>query len=251
MVNTTMILIYKIYEILLAKKLQRNVIPKHVAFIPDSKCRSYADSSLYKVYDTAVKKLFEVVDWCFKLGIDIVSVFVLPLRDLQRPVDELEVLYKVMRKYVNRLYREALERNFRVNILSLSEALPRDIREFLIKIEKETHGNKHLLNLAIAYDGRAEIVKAAQAITKDILTGKLSFHHLNEKVFEGYLLLRDIPYPDLVIKTGGTTHIDGFLLWYVAYSELFFTNTRWLNFSKVDLLKALLNYQKRQRRYGA
>jgi len=248
---------YRIYEHVLEREVKENPMPKHIAFILDGNRRWAVSKGLprWAGYDLGARKAEEVVEWCFEIGVKVVTLYVLSTENIaKRRREELEKIFEVIKNYAKKAIREGRLKKMgvKVKVIGLKELLPRDVREWLERLEKETeNNNKYYLNLAVAYGGREEIVEAAKALARDVVEGKVDLNEVSEDVFNDYLFTSGLPNPDLVIRTSGEARISNFLLWQVAYSELVFLDAYWPEFRRIDLLRAIRTYQKRHRRFGA
>ncbi len=251
--------IYKIYEDVLERDIKKHDVPRHIGFILDGNRRWARKRKLppWLGHKAGADKVDEVLDWCYDLGVETVTLYVLSVENLKRrPREEVSALLGLIEDKVdNLLSTRRLERKkVRFKVIGRLDMLPESLREKLVALEERTAPfNRRYLNLAIAYGGRNEIVDAAKKIAEDVVRNKISLHEINEELFERYLYTGDLPHPnpDLVIRTSGEVRISNFLLWQIAYSELFFVDVYWPEFRKIDLLRAIRTYQKRQRRFGA
>ncbi len=234
-----------------ATKARLERIPVHIGIIPDGN-RRYARKhglSLEQSYEIGVEKVKEVLRWSREFGVKYVTIYALSQENLQnRSKNELNIIFKLMKRYLGNISsdREIHENKVRILIAGETRTLPRDLQEAIVNAQSETQGyNNYYLILLIAYGGRQEIINAINKILSDNRYDKVT-----EEIFKRYLYLPNIPYPDLVIRTSGEMRISNFLLWQIAYSELYFSKLLWPEFSKEEFIKALTDYQKRERRYG-
>ncbi|MCD6421550.1 MAG: di-trans,poly-cis-decaprenylcistransferase [Thaumarchaeota archaeon] len=249
--------IYKIYEKWLEKTIERGEIPAHIAIIMDGNRRWAKKRGLepWLGHRFGAEKLEEVVEWCLKLGIKVVTFFALSTENLRRDRRELEELFKLFKEKIEeQLNGDLLHKNrIRVKVIGKKELLPGDLRDLLERLEEATKSYDNLfVNLAIAYGGRAEITDAARRLAEDVVSGKIRIDDINEETISRYLYTADLPIqePDMIIRTSGEERISNFLLWQSAYSELVFLDVYWPEFRKIDLMRAIRTYQKRQRRFG-
>ena len=181
------------------------------------------------------------------------TVYAFSTENFKRDSEEIDYLMNLYANSFNDLIKdERISKNrIRVRLIGKTELLPESLREAARNAEEFTKNfEKYLLNVAIAYGGREEILDAIKKISKEVKTGSLDPENINEKLIEKYLYTGEIEDPDLIIRTSGEERISNFLLWQSAYSELYFTDVYWPDITKLDLLKAIRDYQKRQRRYG-
>ncbi len=249
-------IIYKIYEKMLENDVRRGIIPKHIAIIMDGN-RRFADKYGYPRYlghRYGAEKLVEVIQWCFELGIRIVTVYALSLENFyRRSKEELENLFKIFYEYSTRFMNdERIHKNkIRIKFIGRIDLLPPYIVKNFKRLEEITKNYKnYILNVAVCYSGREEILEAIRKICMDFKSNKISLDEIDEELFRKYLYMSDIPDPDMIIRTSGEERLSNFLLWQAAYSELYFCEAYWPEFRKIDLLRAIRTYQKRERRFG-
>jgi undecaprenyl diphosphate synthase len=157
----------------------------------------------------------------------------------------------LLQEYLRKRQKEWLERNIRINIIGDLDDLPAPIRKSLEgTVEKTRHKDGLIINLALSYGGRSEIVAGIRKIIEEIERGRINKDDITPETFSRYLFTGDIPDPDLLIRTSGELRISNFLLWQIAYTELYFTSTLWPDFGKEELIQACIAYQKRERRFG-
>ncbi|RLG02442.1 MAG: di-trans,poly-cis-decaprenylcistransferase [Thaumarchaeota archaeon] len=249
--------IYKLYEKWLEESIKKGGIPTHIAVIMDGNRRWARKKGLYPWlgHRFGAEKVDELIEWCINLGIKVITIYALSTENLKRSKRELDEILRLLKEksleYVNdeRLHKHGI----RVKVIGRKDLLPRDVRDALEKLEEATSKYNNLyLNLAVAYGGRAEIVDASKNLIKDVLAGKVKVDEIDEAILERYLYTSDIPNhePDMIIRTSGEERISNFLLWQSAYSELVFLDVYWPEFRKIDLMRAIRIYQKRQRRFG-
>lgn len=196
-----------------------------------------------------------LLDWCEELDIKIITLYVLSTENLDRRDDELEYLFKLIHQRLEKLYRDPrLHKNkMRVKAIGRTELLPDFINEILQKLDDITkYYDRHYLNIAIAYGGQNELVDAVKKIAMRIKDGSLDVNDINKDIIEANLYTAHLPQasPDLILRTSGEQRMSGFLLWQGAYSELIFMDVLWPEFRKIDLLRAIRIFQKRNRRIG-
>jgi len=241
------------------KKLKENVLsnplPHHIAIIMDGN-RRYAKNlglSEEEAYRRGKEKLEEVLEWCLELGIKILTVYAFSTENFKRSKKELDVLFKLCRQAIEDAYHdERIHKNgIKVNVVGKLELLPEDIRVAAEKLmEKTKNYRNYVLNIALAYGGRQEIVDAIREIARKVREGKIDPEDVDERTVSSHLYTKDVPDPDLILRTSGEERISNFLLWQLAYSELYFADVYWPAFKKEDFLRAILTYQQRKRRFG-
>lgn len=234
----------------LKKLVLQGTLPKHIGVIPDGN-RRYARKqglSLLEAYERGVEKGEIFAEWCRNLGVKYLTFYTLSLENLERrSSDEKRLLFSLLKKHFKRLIEDARihEDHVRVKVIGRISSLPRDLQEVIHHVEEVTASyNRYYLIFLIAYSGRAEII---DAINKLLVNGPKK---IDENIFRNYLYMGNIPDPDLIIRTSGEMRISNFLLWYIAYSEFYFVKRYWPEITFKDLLLAIRNYQKRERRFG-
>jgi tritrans,polycis-undecaprenyl-diphosphate synthase [geranylgeranyl-diphosphate specific] len=243
------------YEQSLLEDIKKDPLPKHIAVIMDGN-RRFARQlkvSSDEGHLLGKERLEEFLDWAYDIGIKIVTVYAFSTENFKRESAEIEYLMNLYADSFNDLVTdERITKNrIRVKLIGKIELLPETLREAAKRAEEYTKNfDNYLLNVAIAYGGREEILDAIKEISREVKNGSLRPDDINEKLIEKYLYTGEIEDPDLVIRTSGEERISNFLLWQSAYSELYFTDVYWPDITKLDLLKAVRDYQKRQRRYG-
>lgn len=249
--------LYKIYSKKLEREIKSGSIPNHVALILDGN-RRWAKRNLilqrgghWRGAD-AVEKL---LDWCEEFDIKIITLYALSAENLKRQDDELDHLYDLIRKRLEKLYNDPrIHRNkMRVKAIGRVEILPDSIKQILNKLDDATKNyNEHFLNIALAYGGQYEMIDAVKKIGAKIKEGKLDVNDIDKKEIESNLYTSHLPQssPDLILRTSGEKRLSGFLMWQSVYSELVFMDIFWPEFRKIDLMRAIRTFQSRSRRLG-
>ncbi len=199
-------------------------------------------------------KLEELLAWCLELDIKILTVYAFSMENLNRDTEEVMDLLDLFEKNFYSLGddKRVHKNKIRVSVLGQVDLLPKRIQKAIDYAKDKTKDyDRYFFNLAIAYGGRQEITQAIQNIAKDAKEGRVELDKINEELVSSYLYTHDFPDPDLVLRTSGEERISNFLLWQLAYSELYFADVYWPGFSKLDFLKAIYSYQQRKRRYGS
>lgn len=223
------------------------MLPKHIAFIMDGNGRWAKEKGKPRTFghqkgSAVIRKL---VEKCFKEGIEVVSLYAFSTENWSRPQEEIDKIFSLLRKFIDK-YSSALVKN-KAKLLVSGDLgrLPEDLRESVLRVEKLTEEfNDHVLNIAINYGARAEIVRAVQKIIKENVTT------VTEQSFSDYLYTAGLPDVDMIVRTSGEKRISNFLLYQSAYAELYFTDTLWPDFDVKELEKALEWFNGRKRRYG-
>lgn len=226
----------------------RNItLPAHIAFIMDGNGRWAKRHFRPRVFGhkMGVQNMLKLCAHAYKLGIKVVTVFALSTENLSRPQEELDGLYELFRTTFQKQKGKIYELGVRINVMGDISVLPLDVQEVLIETMQETarFAAEGLLNICINYGARQEMVRA---VNNAVSFGRF----VDENSFKTLLYSAGIPDPDLIIRTGGEVRLSNFLLYQAAYSELYFSNKMWPEFSKRDLERALVNYAMRDRRYG-
>lgn len=230
-------------------------MPEHIAIIMDGNRRFAESIGLTSIdgHEKGRDKLEELLTWCLELDIKIITVFAFSMENLNRDTDEVKNLLKLFEKnfYLLGDDKRVHKHKIKVSVLGELELLPKNIQKAInYAIEKTKDYDKYFLNLAIAYGGRQEITQAIKNIAKDAKDGEITPEDINEDLVSSYLYTSEFPDPDLVLRTSGEERVSNFLLWQLAYSELYFADVYWPGFSKLDFLKAIYSFQQRKRRYG-
>jgi len=247
---------YRIYEWYIMKHLDPNKMPKHIAIIMDGN-RRYSkiqgNMDVIKGHEKGVDTLEKVLDWTIDLGIKIITVYAFSTENFNRPKHEVDGLMDLFVKNFKRLTtNEKIHKNHvKVQVVGRTDLLPDDVKDAIKEAEESTKDYKdRLFNLAIGYDGRLEIVDAVKKVYKEIEEGKLSIDDVNEEIIGKNLYTGGLEDPNLIIRTSGEERLSGFLLWQSSYSELYFCDSLWPEFRKTDFLRAIRDYQARDRRFG-
>lgn len=249
--------IYRLYEWWLYRQVSNGSIPQHVALILDGNRRWARSRGLppWIGHEYGARKVEDLLKWCLELGVPILTLFVFSTENFHRPREEVENLMSIFRRYLEKLVDdENIHRNMvRVKFIGRLDLLPDDVSKLAKAIEESTKDySSRWLNIAIAYGGRLEIVDAVRRISSKVAEGLLKPEDIDERVLEEHLYTSYLPKPDpdLIIRTSGEERLSGFLLWQSAYSELCFLDVYWPEFRRIDLLRAIRTYQRRERRYG-
>jgi undecaprenyl diphosphate synthase len=194
----------------------------------------------------------DIVRVCREVGIEVLTLYAFSTENWRRPQTEVSALMKLLKDFLKSELAEMMENDIRLNGIGDIERFPEDVLKVLREVMGETRENRGMgLNLALSYGGRDEIVKATQEIAAEVKAGQLQPEEITEDLFANYLYTRGMPEPDLLIRTSGEMRISNFLLWQIAYTEIFVTPTLWPDFRRKELIQILLDYEKRERRFGA
>lgn len=234
-------------------KFNNNSFPRHIAIIMDGNGRWAKKRHLNRVegHRAGVKTVKEIVKASVKIGIKVLTLFAFSKENWNRPKDEVSALMELLKHYLKSDIQELMDNNIRVKIIGDIYDLPEDIQLSLKEvIEKTSKNNGMNLVFALSYGGRAEIINAVKKIIQDSKDGRINPDNLCQEVFERYLYTSGLPDPDLLIRTSGEYRISNFLLYQIAYTEIYVTRKLWPDFTKDDLIKAIHDYQRRERRFG-
>ena len=238
----------------LAKALDPARLPEHIAIIMDGNGRWANRRSLPRVagHKAGIGPVRSTVESCARLGVKALTLYAFSIENWKRPRTEVETLWRLLRFYLRRELPELQKNDIRLEAIGRLDALPIQVRTELEAAVEATSLNRGLLvNLAINYGGRAELTDAVNAILDAARrSGGLSGLRIDEEMISANLYTRRTPDPDLLIRTSGEMRISNFLLWQIAYAELYVTDTLWPDFGRTDLLKAILDFQRRDRRFG-
>src|SRR3954449_2657979 len=233
----------------LARQVNFDQLPAHVAIIMDGNGRWAAQRHLPRVegHRVGIDSVRDVVETSARLGIGVLTLYAFSTENWKRPPTEVKTLMTLLKRYLRSELGTLLRNNIRFRVIGRADELARDVRDELKAAEEKTTANTGMLfNIALNYGGRAEIVEAARGL----LAAQVRPEDLDEQRFAGFLYTAGQPDPDLLIRTSGEMRISNFLLWQIAYAEMYVTETLWPDFKQHDLLRAVLEYQKRDRRYG-
>jgi len=238
----------------IARAIDPGRLPAHIAIIMDGNGRWAKRRRLPRVagHKAGISPVRSSVETCARLGIKVLTLYAFSVENWKRPRHEVETLWRLLRYYLKQELPDLQKNDIRLQAIGRLDALPDPVRRELESVVDATASNRGLLvNLAINYGGRAEIVDAVNSILEMArLDGNLGSLKIDEDLIATALYTASSPDPDLLIRTSGEMRISNFLLWQIAYSELYVTETLWPDFSRADLLQAVLEYQKRDRRYG-
>ncbi len=228
-------------------------LPRHLAIIMDGNGRWARKRGLPRSlgHRAGVEALRTAVKTCSNLGLEVLTVYAFSTENWKRPRDEVNILMDLLIEYLQRETEELHRNNVRIRAIGGLSELPQAAQAELARAGKLTASNTGLvLNLALNYGGRVEIINATREIARLVKKGKCQPEDINEEMFAGFLYTAGLPDPDFLIRTSGEMRVSNYLLWQLAYSEIYVTDTLWPDFNKIQLLKALLVYQQRDRRYG-
>ena len=238
---------------LLAKIRADGAIPRHVAIIMDGNGRWARERLMPRPFGhrSGMKAVREVVEGALHAGVEHLSLFAFSQENWQRPATEVSALMSLLEEYIQREADELEEKGVRVRVLGETERLTPAAAAAVDRVVAQTRGGVRLtLNLFISYGSRAEILRATRQIAEDVRDGRLDPSQIDEEQFAARLFTADMPDPDLLIRTSGEQRISNFLLWQLAYTELYISRVLWPDFGSRELYEAIVDFQNRDRRFG-
>jgi len=240
-------------EARLLDQLDPSRFPEHIAIIMDGNGRWAQRRHLPRIagHRAGVAAARQVIEACARLGIRTLTLYAFSMENWRRPKTEIDFLMRLLREYLRKELPEIHRNNIRLIVIGRLDSLPKEVVRDIREAMAATAGNTGMkLAVALNYGGRAEIVDAFNSILDHIRNNGATFPPVDEKLIAEHLYTAGLPDPDLLIRTSGEMRISNFLLWQIAYAEIYVTETLWPDFNRVRLLEALLEYQKRERRYG-
>ena len=234
-------------------QIDKDKLPKHIAIIMDGNGRWAEKRLLNRIagHRIGIKRAKEAIRCCTELGIQALTLYAFSTENWSRPKREIKALMALMKRFLRAEGKNLVRNNIRLKTIGNIEDLPQDvgevIKEFMLKTKNNTG---MILNAALSYSGRNEIIRAVRKIAGDVKQEKLTTRQINEATFSRYLYTSGVPDPDLLIRTSGELRISNFLLWQMAYTEIYVTDILWPDFTEKDLMNAIVNFQKRERRFG-
>ena len=234
-------------------KIDADNLPQHIAIIMDGNGRWAQKHTIGRIrgHRKGAQAVRTVVRACREIGIKYLTLFAFSVENWDRPAKEVQALMFLLEEYLKKELEELRKQEIRLTTIGDIERLNPSVKEKLLQVKESTLKNdKMILNLALSYGAKDEIICAVKKIIEDDKAGKIDIDKLDKETFSNYLYTSGMPDPDLLIRTSGECRISNFLLWQLAYTELYFTNILWPDFTKDDLFKAIASYQKRERRFG-
>jgi undecaprenyl diphosphate synthase len=228
-------------------------VPQHIAIIMDGNGRwaKLKGRARIEGHRAGIRAVRDIVTACGELGVKYLTLYSFSIENWKRPKHETRALMILLKTFLRRELKEMMENKVRLNAIGHLNDLPNNVRSTLYDVIDKTKNNLGLqLNLALSYGGRAEIIDAARGIAEDALKNKIDLQKLDEALFSDYLYTKKVPDPDLLIRTSGELRISNFLLWQISYSEIWVTDTLWPDFNRKELVQAIQDFSKRDRRFG-
>jgi len=235
------------------EEINTDNLPRHIAIIMDGNGRWAKKKGMLRVlgHKNGVTAVRETVEAAAELGVEYLTLYAFSTENWNRPKKEIDALMQLLVSTINKETKTLMKNNIRLSATGNLNALPKACYSELKETIETTSENQRMqLNLALSYSSRWEIVDAVKNIAKDVKGGELDLKSIDEKLFSNYLHSASSPDPELLIRTSGEYRISNFLLWQIAYAELYFTDTLWPDFRKEHLYEAIADYQSRERRFG-
>jgi undecaprenyl diphosphate synthase len=234
-------------------QIDKNKLPQHIAIIMDGNGRWAKQKGLFRSigHENGSKAVREIVEGSAEIGIPFLTLYAFSTENWNRPKMEVELLMKLLVSSLKKEIDTLQRNNIKLNAIGNLEALPKKAYKELLDVIEKTQNNKRMtLTLALSYGSREEITKTIKEISLKVKNNLISPHDIDETVINNHLYTQNLPDVDLLIRTSGEQRISNFLLWQLAYAELYFTETLWPDYTKNHLFEAILNYQNRERRFG-
>ncbi len=234
-------------------ELDKEKLPRHVAIIMDGNGRWAQRRNLKRItgHEKGIETAREIVEFCRKVEIPVVTLYAFSVENWKRPRNEIQMLMSMLEHYLRAESDDLLKHGIRMMASGNIDALPNAVAaELRSAIEKSKDCDGMILNLALSYGGRDEIIQAVRRIAADLRENRLKEVDINETTFSNYLYTSGLPDPDLLIRTSGEMRLSNFLLWQMAYTEIYVTETLWPDFTPDEMIQILINYQNRERRFG-
>jgi len=237
----------------LLETINKNNLPKHLAIIMDGNGRWAKQKGFLRAFghENGTKAVRETVETCARLGIENLTLYAFSTENWNRPKLEVETLMKLLISSLKNELKTLTENNIRLNTIGNFEKLPKSAQKELTAVISQTKDNTRMtLTLALSYGSREEIISAIKNISTKVKNNIISIDAIDESIINQHLYTQNLPDVDLLIRTSGEHRISNFLLWQIAYAELYFTDVLWPDFREKDLYEAIISYQKRERRFG-
>ena len=228
-------------------------VPGHVAIIMDGNGRWAKSRNLPRTqgHIEGVRRVEELMEYAPRLGIKVLTLFTFSTENWTRPEHEVSMLMETLISVLRNKIRTLTENNIKFHFIGKKEGIPESVLRAITATIEETKNNTGMIvNMAFNYGSRVEMIDAVKEIARDVQGGRLSVDNISEKVFSDHLYTKDLPDPDLLIRTSGEKRISNFLLWQLSYTEFYFTNKFWPEFTAEELQKAMADFQGRERRFG-
>ncbi|MBU0484054.1 MAG: isoprenyl transferase [Proteobacteria bacterium] len=234
-------------------KLNPDNIPAHIAIIMDGNGRWAQQRGKPRImgHRSGVESVQEIVQVSGELGVKVLTLYAFSTENWKRPPIEVQALMGLLKNYLQSELANLIKNDVSLRCLGQKDKIPPEVRQVLEKVIEQTSGNKGLiLNLALSYGSRSEMIMAVQELARKCVEDGLDYRQIDEELISAHLYTRGLPDPDLLIRTGGEFRLSNFLLWQISYSEIDVTETLWPDFRKENFLKSIADFQQRQRRFG-
>lgn len=235
------------------EQIDINRLPEHIAIIMDGNGRWAKNQGKFRVFghESGVLSVKDIVEGCVDIGIKYLTVYAFSTENWNRPVDEVNALMELLISTINNEAETLNKNNVRLNAIGDIKSLPQKCIDDLANVMEITGKNtKCTLTLALSYSAKWEIIEATKKLAQQVVEQKIKLEDINEDSFNAQLTTAQLPEPELMIRTSGEHRVSNFLLWQIAYTELYFTETLWPDFRREHLFEAIVDYQKRERRFG-
>ena len=237
----------------LLNKIDTTNLPKHLSIIMDGNGRWAKQKGLLRAmgHENGTKSVKATIEACAKLGIEFLTLYAFSTENWNRPKLEVETLMKLLVKSLKKELQTLKDNNIKLNAIGNLEKLPKSAQKELLDVIEATKDNSRMtLTLALSYGSREEIVNAVRNISHKVKNNIISIDTIDDSIINEHLYTQNLPDVDLLIRTSGEHRISNFLLWQIAYAELYFTDVLWPDFKEHHLYEAIISYQKRERRFG-
>ena len=235
------------------EQIDINRLPEHIAIIMDGNGRWAKNQGKFRVFghESGVLSVKDIVEGCVDIGIKYLTVYAFSTENWNRPIDEVNALMELLISTINNEAETLNKNNVRLNAIGDIKSLPQKCIDDLANVMEITGKNtKCTLTLALSYSAKWEIIEATKKLAQQVVEQKIKLEDINEDSFNAQLTTAQLPEPELMIRTSGEHRVSNFLLWQIAYTELYFTETLWPDFRREHLFEAIVDYQKRERRFG-
>ncbi len=237
----------------LKSNINEKRLPKHIAVIMDGNGRWAKQQGMARAFghENGTKSVRETVEACAELGIENLTLYAFSTENWKRPKLEVQTLMKLLVSSLKKEIKTLQDNNIRLNAIGTLHTLPKKVHKELFEVIKSTENNSRMtLTLALSYGSREELINSVKEISIKVKNNIISPEKIDESIINEHLYTHNLPDVDLLIRTSGEQRISNFLLWQIAYAELFFTNVLWPDFKRQHLYEAIIEYQKRERRFG-
>jgi undecaprenyl diphosphate synthase len=237
----------------LENQLQIDKLPKHIAIIMDGNGRWAKKQGMMRVFghENGTKSVNSTVETCARIGIENLTLYAFSTENWNRPKAEVDTLMNLLVSSLHKEFEKLNKNNIRLNAIGDLESLPKKVQKELSEaIEKTKNNTRMTLTIALSYGSRDEIINVVKNISKKVKNNIISIENIDETIINQHLYTHNLPDVDLLIRTSGEHRISNFLLWQIAYAELYFTDVLWPDFNEQNLYEAIISYQNRERRFG-